>query len=147
MAVTYTTAAARDRARVRPRSVSVVDPLELAIGAASLFALLLAFLTYAGVVTAARLSGTPSIAPLNVNTIGSAADLEPAMERVFPAAPDRRLAARELFAFLQRDTERRVLQDVRTLGRAHRWRFGRAWTTNERARKRPGGPRRPPFRS
>ena len=38
---------------------------------------------------------------------------------MFPAAPDRRLAASELFAFLmQGDGGRRVVQDVRTLGRA-----------------------------
>jgi cell division protein FtsW (lipid II flippase) len=118
MAITYTTAAARDRARVPARALSGVDPMELAIGAASLFALFLVFTAFAGVRSTSRHAGAAP-PPLDVNTVAAAADLEPVMERVFPAAPDRRLAARELFAFLmQGDGGRRIVQDVRALGRA-----------------------------
>src|SRR6266542_2820161 len=120
MAVTYTTAAARDAARSRPRGLSGIDPMEIALAAASLFALFLVFIAYAGVVSAARNGDSAvSTAPLNLNTVTDAADLEPVVARVFPAAADRRIAARELFSYLvQADGGRRVIQEVRALGRA-----------------------------
>ncbi len=118
MAVTYTTAAARDRARARPVGVSAVEPMELALAAASLFALFLVFTAYAGVTSAARNGDSRAAAPVNLNIVAGAVDLEPIVGRVFPAAADRRLAAHELFAYLvQADGARRVVQDVRALGR------------------------------
>src|SRR5205814_6936108 len=76
-------------------------------------------IAYAGVVAGSRSARLAPTALVNVNTIRDAADLEPVLERVFPAASDRRLAARELFAFLtQGDGGRRIVQDVRALGRA-----------------------------
>src|SRR5205823_4860987 len=99
--------------------LSGVDAMELAIAGASLFALFLVFTAYAGVIAASRSVGPAPAVPVNVNTIRDAADLEPVLERVFPAASDRRLAARELFAFLmQGDAGRQIVQDVRALGRA-----------------------------
>jgi cell division protein FtsW (lipid II flippase) len=119
MAVTYTTAAARDEARARPTALSGVEPIELALAAASLFALFLVFTAYAGVGSAARNGEAGTAAPLNINTVADAGSLEPVLARVFPAPADRRLATRELFAFLaQAEGGRRIVQDVRTLGRA-----------------------------
>jgi hypothetical protein len=116
MAVTYTTAATRDRTRGRARALSSIEPMDLAIVGASLFALFLVFTAYAGVVTASRSVGAASAAPINLNTVRGAADLEPVLARVFPAPSDRGLAARELFAFLmQGDGGRRIVQDVRAL--------------------------------
>ena len=115
MAVTYTTASARDAARVRHRGAARLHPLELALAGASLFAVVLALIAFSG--ASAPVTGVS--APIDVNTVADAARLEPVVERVFPAAADRRLAARALFAFLvQADGGRRVVTDVRSLTRA-----------------------------
>ena len=88
MAVTYTTAAARDQARVRTRPPSAFDPMELAIGAASLFAVFLAFAAFAGVLTAARSAGTPSTAQLeSEHRAAPRAASNPSSNGCFPRRP------------------------------------------------------------
>lgn len=119
MAVTYTTATARDEARARPRVLSGIEPMELALAAASLFTVFLVLAAYAGAGSSVRNADAGPAAPVNLNTVADAASLEPIVSRVLPSAADRRLAARALAAFLaQGDGERRVVQEVRVLGRA-----------------------------
>src|SRR4051812_22734688 len=121
MAVSYTTAATRDAARVRPRTRASVEPLEIALLAASLLSVLLALFAYAG---ASRGSLQPGgggapVRPLNINTIADAAALEPIVQRVLPAEGDRRLAAHAVWSVLvQADGGRRVMSDVRAVARA-----------------------------
>jgi cell division protein FtsW (lipid II flippase) len=116
MAVTYTTASARDAGRVR--GPGFAQPLELALAAASVLAVVLLLAAYAGAVNAPRTE--PSVLPpINLNTLADAESLEPILEAVFPLAGDRRLAASELFGYLvQADGGRRVLPNVGALGRA-----------------------------
>ena len=115
MAVTYTTASARDAARVRHPGRVRVHPLELGLAGASLFALVLALVAFSG--ASATVAGAGNA--MNVNTVAGSEVLEPVVERVFPAAADRRLAARSLFSFLvQADGGRRVVTEVRALARA-----------------------------
>lgn len=116
MALTYTTAAARDAGRTR--SLARVEPLEIALAASSAVALLLLLAAYAGVVRAPR-TDPPAVTPVNLNTVADAASLEPVLEPALPLAADRRLAARELFAFLvQADGGRRVIPNVGAIARA-----------------------------
>src|SRR3954464_4621222 len=120
MAVSYTTAATRDAARMRPGTTARVELLEIALLAASLFSVLLAVFTYSG---ASRGSLEPGggapVRPLNINTIADAAALEPIVQRVLPAEGDRRLAAHAVWSVLvQADGGRRVVSDVRAVARA-----------------------------
>jgi len=115
MAVTYTTASARDAARVRHPGRVRVHPLELGLAGASLFALVLALVAFSG--ASATVAGAGN--SMNLNTVAGSEVLEPVVARVFPAAADRRLAARSLFSFLvQADGGRRVVTEVRALARA-----------------------------
>jgi cell division protein FtsW (lipid II flippase)/cell division protein FtsI/penicillin-binding protein 2 len=114
MAVTYTSAAKRDA--VRARGIQSVEPLELALAAASLAALCLVFAAYAAVVRVPR-TESPTVAPINLNTVSESESLEPALEVALPLPGDRRLAARELFAYLvQADGGRRIVPNVGTIG-------------------------------
>src|SRR5689334_20169957 len=100
MAVTYKTAAERDaRAPSRlPGSRRLVEPLEIALLATSIFAAALVFATYTGVIRGSRTETPASV--VNLNTVPDAQRLEAALDPAFPLPADRRLAARELFAYL-----------------------------------------------
>jgi len=118
MAVTYKTAAERDaRAqRRRPGSGLLVEPLEIVLVATSLFAAALLFATYAGVVRVPR-TDTPA-AVVNLNSVLDAQRLEAALDPAFPLPADRRLAARQLFAYLsETDGSRRTLANVGAIAR------------------------------
>ena len=116
MALTYTTAATRDAGRTRSRAR--VEPLEIALAASSAVAILLLLAAYAGVVRVPR-TEPASISVVNLNTVPDAATLEPLLEPALPLAADRRLAARELFAFLvQVGGGRRVVPNVGAIARA-----------------------------
>ena len=118
MAVTYKTAAERDaRARIRPAgSGFIVDPLEIALAATSIFAAVLVVTAYMGVVRVPRTE--PAASVVNLNIVRDAQKLEAALEPAFPLPADRRLAARELFAYLsQTDGSRRTLANVGAIAR------------------------------
>jgi cell division protein FtsW (lipid II flippase) len=116
MALTYTTAAQRDGRRTL--SKVRLEPLEIALAASSAVALLLVLAAYAGAVRAPRTE--PSSGSLvNLNTVADAATLEPVLEPALPLPADRRLAARELFAFLAHaEGGRRILPNVGAIARA-----------------------------
>src|SRR4051812_3570308 len=120
MAVSYTTAATRDAARVRPWTRARVEPLEIALLAASLFSVLLALFAYSGASRGSlQPGGGAPLRPLNINAIADAAALEPIVQRVLPAEGDRRLAAHAVWSVLvQADGGRRVVSDVRAVARA-----------------------------
>lgn len=117
MAVTYTTAAARDAARRRSRAASI-DLWDLALAATSLVALLIAWTAFS------RASGTRAAdahtgPTVNLNTIAEAGALEPVLGQIFEVTADRRLAARTLFSTIVRaDGGRRALKEVRALAGA-----------------------------
>ena len=115
MAVTYTTAAERD---VRRASSSgwPVERGEVALACASLVALLLLFAAYQGNIRASR-GSSASTRTVNLNTVADAASLEAAFDAVLPAPGDRRLAARELFAFLTHSGVRRSIANVGAIAR------------------------------
>jgi cell division protein FtsW (lipid II flippase) len=116
MALTLTTAAARDAARVHSRRLAVFDPLEPILATASIVALLLVFAAYAGTANTQRVAGSRTT--VNLNTVAAAGELEAVLGPVFTTDADRRLAAREIFAFLKAaDGTRRRVQDVRALAR------------------------------
>ena len=118
MAVTYTTAAARDAARVRTRTTAAVDPWELALAGVSVLALVLV-MTALSRASTTRSGPAPARAPLNLNAIADASQLEPIVAQVMQGPADRRLAARALFASLvQADGGRRAAGEVRALARA-----------------------------
>jgi cell division protein FtsW (lipid II flippase) len=115
MAVTFTTAAARDAGRARWRWTS--EPLEIALAGVSLVAALLLLTAYAAVARAPR-TDPSSIPVVNLNAVADAESLEPSLETALPYAADSRLAARELFAFLvQTEGGRRTVPNVGALGR------------------------------
>lgn len=114
MAVTYTTAAARDAGRVG-RAASVA-PFEIVLATASLAAVLLVTAAYAGAIRAPRTESQGRV--VNLNTVAEAQSLEPVLERALPADGDRRLAAREVFAFLvPTDGVRRTVPNVGAIAR------------------------------
>ena len=119
MAVTYTTAAERDAQPLKHRGASrpFVEPLEIALIVTSVFAAVLLITTYAGVT---RVPRTETVGPvINLNTVPDAAKLEAALDPAFPLPADRRLAARELFAYLSEpDGSRRTLPNVGAIARA-----------------------------
>ncbi len=118
MAVTYKTAAERD-ARQQKRRAGLalpVQPLEIALVVASFFAAILLLTAYVGVVRGPRSEASDPV--VNLNTERDARALEAALEPAFPLPADRRLAARELFAFLsQTDGSRRTLPNVGAIAR------------------------------
>lgn len=118
MAVTYKTAAERDARPLTNRVGSrlFVEPLEIALVATSVFAAALFLSAYAGVTRVPRTETTgPAI---NLNTVPNAQKLETALEPAFPLPADRRLAARELFAYLsEADGSRRALANVGAIAR------------------------------
>ena len=108
MAVTFTSAAERDLRRERHQAIRVSrsDVLLLAVSGVAAIAIGLA---YTGRLRALDMSErerpTGSIQIVNLNIVGAPRDLEPLMGLVFSTAPDRRLAARDLFQFLSADGE------------------------------------------
>ena len=99
MAVTYTSAAAR----AGRRSVSapaVVDVVSLLATCTALVAVLALTLAYQGRMQRLRTPGAGSAAPANLATVTDAAALEGALAPAFTAPADRRLAARQVAAFL-----------------------------------------------
>ena len=115
MAVTYTRAATRDAGRVR--AAGIAEPLEIALAAASVLAVLLLLAAYAGAVNVPR-TDLPAVPPINLNTLADAESLEPVLRGVLPLAGDRRLAASVLFGHVvQADGGRRILPNVGALGR------------------------------
>ena len=121
MAVTYTTAADRDafrRARPLARRGAIVAPLELLLIGASVFAVLLLLVTYAGIVRLPR-GESPNGATVNLNGTVDAQRLDPVLAPVFPLAADRRLAVRALLDSLSGTDGRRVrLLNVGAITRA-----------------------------
>ncbi len=120
MAVTYKTAADRDAGRSRTVAGrrGIVEPLELLLVATTIFAALLFATTYSGVVGVPR-TDVPATGLVNLNSVQDAARLEPALESAFPLPADRRLAARQLLAFLtESDGSRRSLPNVGAIARA-----------------------------
>jgi hypothetical protein len=94
------------------------SPIEGALAAASLIALLLFAAAYAGVLSSPRTEPS-SIPIININQVADAESLERALEAAVPLPADRRAAARELFAYLvQADGGRRMVPNVGALGRA-----------------------------
>jgi cell division protein FtsW (lipid II flippase) len=94
------------------------SPIEGALAAASLIALLLFAAAYAGVLRSPRTEPS-SIPIININQVADAESLERALEAAVPLPADRRAAARELFAYLvQADGGRRMVPNVGALGRA-----------------------------
>ncbi|HXI29914.1 MAG TPA: FtsW/RodA/SpoVE family cell cycle protein, partial [Vicinamibacterales bacterium] len=100
MTVTYTAALDRDARRTR-HWTDRLDLAALSVAATSCVAILAIALAYAGRMTVvADASHVATAAPIDLNTVADARPLEAAMERVFPDADDRRLAAQRLFRFL-----------------------------------------------
>jgi cell division protein FtsW (lipid II flippase) len=100
MAVTYTSAVAR---AIRRPAVAVpvpTDAARLLAASAALVALLALVLAYQGRMQRLAFVSAAAPAPLNLTTAADATALEPALEPAFAAQADRRLAARELAAFV-----------------------------------------------
>jgi cell division protein FtsW (lipid II flippase) len=116
MAVSYTTAADRDVRRARQAGWKA-EPLEVALAGASMLAILLMLLAYHGALGSSR---TAEAAPtvVNLNAVQDLDSLERVLDAVLPMPGDRRLAARELLAFLvQADGTRRPLPNVGAIAR------------------------------
>jgi len=97
MAVTFTSAIERGTRRVA--APATVDAARLLAGCTALVALLALTLAYQGRMHRLAEPGAPP-APVNLTTITDTAALEAALEPALPGLADRRLAARELAAFL-----------------------------------------------
>jgi cell division protein FtsW (lipid II flippase) len=124
MTVTYVSAAERDRRRTRARAISVgrQDLLLLMTSCVAAFAVAFA---YSGRLRAfaqtERERVRPGVAIVNLNTVGSAADLEPLTALVRDSATERQIAARESYQFLASGPDRRrVLPNVGALLAARR---------------------------
>jgi cell division protein FtsW (lipid II flippase) len=122
MAVTYKTAADRDAGR-RVRSASgrviLAEPLELLLAGVSIFAAILLFMTYAGVVRVPH-TESPAVGAVNLNAAPTRERLGAVFEPVFPLPADRRLAVEHLISFLTNtDGSRRSLPNVGAIARAH----------------------------
>jgi cell division protein FtsW (lipid II flippase) len=116
MAITYTTAEERDVRRAHHRAWSVA-PLDLALAGASVLAALLMVSAYQGAFASSR-TGDIATPIVNLNTVADAQILEGVFDPVLPMPGDRRLAARELFAFLvQADGGRRIIPNVGAIAR------------------------------
>ena len=104
MTVTYTSAADRDTLRTR-RSAPMFGLSDLAMAATSCIALFAIALAYTGRLRTFEAAETlhADIRPVNLNSVQSAAEIEPALGVIFPGSTDRRFAARELFRFIDSD--------------------------------------------
>src|SRR5882724_764433 len=104
MTLTYTPASERDtrRTRQRARTPGISDLLMWVTSCVALFAIALACAGRVRVFDASqpRHADTPIV---NVNTVADAAAIEPAAAAIFANPADRRLAAVELFRFLESD--------------------------------------------
>lgn len=115
MGVTYTTAAARELRRAR---VVALDMQDAMLAGASILAVVILLLAYHGSTRAVRSTGSPAMAPVNLNTVADARALELTLHPVFDTPGERRLAAREVFAFLVDSSgRRRTAQNVGILAR------------------------------
>ena len=100
MTVTYTVAADR-HARVKRHWADRIGFSVLSIAATSCVAMMAIALAYAGRTNVFEQSGHAAVAaPINLNTVADARQLEAAMAAVFPDANDRQLAVDRLFRFL-----------------------------------------------
>jgi cell division protein FtsW (lipid II flippase) len=120
MAVTYTTAAARDARSSREQRLRRISRSELALAATSCLAVFAILLAYLGRVTVLDQSEHARAAvPVNLNTVGDAAALDAAMAAAFPDAAVRRAAADSLFRFLVDQRQQgRTLANVGAIARA-----------------------------
>ncbi len=100
MAVTYTRAAQRDR-QVTERALRRPGVGELVLVAVSLVSIGVMLAAYMGRMALTRRLAVegPSVV-VNLNTVAGAPELEPALAFAFEHEADRKLAARELFAFI-----------------------------------------------
>jgi cell division protein FtsW (lipid II flippase) len=121
MAVTYTTAAERDRQRA-PVPTDRFDPAGLALVLTSGVALLAILLAYAGRISALESveSARAGAQTVNLNTVADPAQLESAIEALHQDVSDRRSAAQALFRFLM-DQRRdgRTLPNVGAIAHAN----------------------------
>jgi cell division protein FtsW (lipid II flippase) len=120
MAVTYTTAAERDRERA-PHRTDRFDPASLALAVTSGVALLAILLAYVGRISVfeSAESARAGAQTVNLNTVADPARLESAIETVVRDVNDRRFASRELFRFLiEQRNEGRTLPNVGAIARA-----------------------------
>ena len=100
MTVTYTVAAER-HARRKPHWTDWVGLSTLSIVATSCVAMMAIALAYAGRTNVFEHSGhAAAAAPINLNTVADAKQIEAVMSTVFSDANDRQLAADRLFRFL-----------------------------------------------
>ena len=117
MSVTYTSAAQRDALRIRQEFRYLPEPL---LAATSLVAILAIALASVGRLRA--LDATDAAVRgriVNLNTVGGASALEPALGVAFAAPAERRLAAGELFRFISgTQNDRRTLPNVGAISRA-----------------------------
>jgi cell division protein FtsW (lipid II flippase) len=116
--VTYTPAIARDKLGARTAAGKVAIPDLTLLLASGLAAVLLFYASSARM--RAMAADAPASAPtVNLNTVTDAAVLEQLVAPISQSPIDRRLAARELLAFLvQADGGRRLLPNVGAIARA-----------------------------
>jgi cell division protein FtsW (lipid II flippase) len=119
MGVTYTLATERDDQR-RRRRLTRFGLLDLLVAAASCVAVFAIALTYMGRLQVLEISENTrtDARTVNLSTVSDGAQLESALETVFPNADDRRFAARELLRFLVDERESRALPNVGAIARA-----------------------------
>jgi cell division protein FtsW (lipid II flippase) len=121
MAVTYTTAAERDRQRA-PLRTDRFDPAGLALVLTSGMALVAILLAYVGRISVFESAERTRAGAqtVNLNTVADPARLESAIEAVHRDVSDRRSAAQELFRFLM-DQRRdgRTLPNVGAIAHAN----------------------------
>jgi cell division protein FtsW (lipid II flippase) len=118
MSVTYTTAAQRDRARVRRGSYALPDRLLAATSCVAVLAIALACLGRLRAFDQSEAAGGAR-AIVNLNTVRDPDVLEPALAAAFTNPNDRRFAAGELFRYMSADpANRRTLPNVGAIARA-----------------------------
>ena len=118
MAVTYTSAADRAGRRI-VSSPAVVDVVSLLAACTALVAVLALTLAYHGRMQRLAAPGARPAPPANLATVTDVAALEAALAPAFSAPADRRLAARQLAAFLAASRQARdPLSNVAAILRA-----------------------------
>jgi cell division protein FtsW (lipid II flippase) len=119
MAVTYTRAAQRDR-QVTERTLRRPGIGELVLIGVSVVSIGVMLAAYMGrMALTRRLAAEAPGAVVNLNTVAGAPELEAALALAFEHEADRRLASRELFAFIaQAGGGRRVVPNVGAIARA-----------------------------
>jgi cell division protein FtsW (lipid II flippase) len=119
MGVSYTTASERSVRRTRTARWTL-GAGDITLAVVSLLAIVLLFAAYHGRFRALEFHAGPTApATVNLNDVPDAQALTLVVAPLFETDADRRLASRDLFAWLtQADGGRRSLSSVRTLGRA-----------------------------